>query len=72
MTKQQMKDKVKELYPKARAESYTKNGPFKQKYWLIWSSYKRDEMKRLGEGKNAQLAWTDAYRRLLTLKNNEK
>ncbi len=55
------KDKVKEIYPNAYAEKFTKRDPLaKEHYYLIWSSRIREVKARLGEGATEAKAWKDA------------
>lgn len=55
-----VKDKIKEVYPRAYAEKYTKNSVFKEHYYLIWTSRLQEERKRIGEGATEAKAWKDA------------
>lgn len=54
-------EKVKEIYPNAFAERYqSKMWGGTEEHYLIWSSRKRTEQMRLGEGKTKSSAWVNA------------
>lgn len=58
-------EKVKEKYPKAFAEKYqSKMWGGTEEYYLIWSSRKREEKYRLGEGETKSKAWVNAKKEL--------
>lgn len=55
------KNRIKEVFPRAYAEKYTKRNPLnKENYYLIWTSRLQDERKRIGEGATEAKAWKDA------------
>lgn len=54
-------EKVKAVYPRARAQRYRTNGPGGRGYYLVWSLGPYSSgTRRLGEGKTASSAWVDA------------
>ena len=65
---------AKQHYPKARVEHFNTRNVFDKKgYWIVWSSAKRHERRRLGEStKSICNAWVCAKKLILErIKDNE-
>jgi hypothetical protein len=60
---------VKQHYPKAIIEGYTsgKIRGMQQRYFLVWSSYSREEKIRLSEGDTKSKAWVNAKKHIESL-----